>query len=54
MPNYEFVCKDCKKSFSVIMTISEYEKAHVTCPKCKAKKVVQKPAAFFAVTSKKS
>jgi hypothetical protein len=36
------------------MTISEYEKARVACPKCKSKKVEQKPAAFFAVTAKKS
>lgn len=54
MPNYEFVCKDCKKPFTLIMTLAEYEKGHVACPKCKSKKVEQKPAAFFAVTSKKS
>ena len=54
MPSYEYVCKDCKKAFGLIMTITEYEKGHVACPKCKSKKVEQKPAAFFAVTSKKS
>lgn len=54
MPNYEYVCQECKKTFSVIMTITEYEKAKPACPKCKSKKVQQKPAAFFAVTSKKS
>lgn len=54
MPSYEYFCKDCKKTFSVIMTLGEYEKGHVTCPKCKGKKVEQKVAAFFAVTSKKS
>ncbi len=54
MPNYEYVCKSCKKVFSVLMTLQEYEKGHVACPKCKSKKVEQKAAAFFAVTSKKS
>ena len=54
MPSYEFVCKDCKKAFSVVMTLQKYDRGHVTCPKCKSKKVEQKAAAFFAVTSKKS
>ncbi len=54
MPNYEFVCKDCKKPFAVTLTLEEYEKGRVACPKCKSKKVEQKPAAFFAVTSRKS
>ncbi len=54
MPSYEFVCKECKKGFNVIMTLQEYDKGNVACPKCKSKKVEQKPAAFFAVTSKKS
>jgi len=54
MPSYEYACKECKKTFSLIMTIKEYEKGQVACPKWKSKKVEQKPAAFFAVTSKKS
>jgi putative FmdB family regulatory protein len=54
MPSYEFVCKDCKKTFTLIMTLAEYEKGRFVCPKCKSKKVEQKMAAFFAVTSKKS
>lgn len=54
MPSYEFMCKECKKPFTVIMTLKEYDKGKVACPKCKSKKVEQKPAAFFAVTSKKS
>ncbi len=54
MPSYEYFCKNCKKTFTVVLTLAEYEKAHVACPKCKSKKVEQKPAAFFAVTAKKS
>ncbi len=54
MPTYEYCCKDCNKTFTVVLTLEEYEKGRVTCPKCKSKKVEQKPATFFAVTAKKS
>jgi putative FmdB family regulatory protein len=54
MPTYEYVCKACKKTFTTIMTLAEYEKGQAACPKCKSKKVEQKAAAFYAVTSKKS
>ncbi len=54
MPTYDYVCKECKKSFTKVLTLSEYGKGGVVCPHCKSKKVEQKPAAFFAVTAKKS
>ncbi len=54
MPRYEFFCEDCQKEFEVILTLAEYEKGEVKCPKCGGKKVQQEAAAFFAVTSKKS
>ena len=54
MPSYSFVCKACRKSFTSVMTLMEYEKRRVTCPSCKSKKIEQKPSAFFAVTAKKS
>ncbi len=54
MPQYQFSCNKCKKTFSLIMTLAEYDKGNVACPKCKSKKVEQKLASFFAVTSKKS
>jgi putative FmdB family regulatory protein len=54
MPQYEYACKQCKKTFSLIMTLAEYDKRNVACPKCKSKKVEQKVSGFFAVTSKKS
>lgn len=54
MPTYTFVCKECNKSFSQMMTLTEYEKGKVVCPKCNSKKVEQKVAAFFAVSAKKS
>ena len=54
MPCYEFFCEDCQKEFEVILTLAEYEKGEVKCPKCGAQHVHQEAAAFFAVTSKKS
>ena len=54
MPSYDYYRKECKKAFNVIMTLAEYGKGQVACPKCKSKKVEQKPSVFFAVTSKKS
>jgi putative FmdB family regulatory protein len=54
MPTYEYSCKGCKKTFTLTMTLGEHDKARVACPKCKSKKVEQRFAAFFAVTSKKS
>ena len=54
MPIYEYLCKQCKKTFSLTMTVGEHDKARAACPKCKSKKIEQRFAAFFAVTSKKS
>jgi putative FmdB family regulatory protein len=54
MPRYEFFCEDCQKEFELILTLAEYEKGNVKCPKCGGKHVHQEAASFFAVTSKKS
>ena len=54
MPQYEFLCTACKKKFSLILAIREFEKGGVKCPHCGSTKVEQQWAAFFAVTSKKS
>ena len=54
MPQYEFLCQACNKKFSVVLTLSEFEKGKVKCPKCGSTKLEQQWAAFFAVTSKKS
>jgi putative FmdB family regulatory protein len=43
MPNYEFLCKNCKTVFLKIMTYEEYEKNEkVRCPHCnkKAKRTI--------------
>lgn len=54
MPVYDYHCKACGKAFEIVLTLTEHDKQKVTCPKCGSKKVEQEPAAFFAVTSKKS
>jgi len=38
MPVYEFICKKCDNVFSLVITISEYEKKNFTCPKCKSER----------------
>ena len=54
MPTYAFVCESCKKSFSLRLKVSEYEKKKISCPKCKGKKVAQQITSFQTITSKKS
>jgi putative FmdB family regulatory protein len=54
MPTYEYRCVKCKELFTVVMSISEYEKAKVSCPKCGKGKVKQQVTAFQTKTSKKS
>jgi putative FmdB family regulatory protein len=54
MPNYEYHCASCEKSFSKVLTINEHDRGTVKCPYCGSEKVEQTYSAFFAVTSKKS
>ena len=56
MPEYEFFCEKCNKSFTEIMSISEFEKkkGRVRCPKCKSKRVRQIISGVRVITSKKS
>jgi len=54
MPNYDFICQECKKTFTRLMSVAEIEKGSVICPHCKGHKTEQKPTAFFAVSAKKS
>ncbi|MBN2254359.1 MAG: zinc ribbon domain-containing protein [Deltaproteobacteria bacterium] len=56
MPTYDYQCqsKKCGKKFTVFLSLSDYEKGKVACPKCKSKRVKQLPAIFIANTSRKS
>ena len=54
MPQYEFFCHACKKVFSKVMSLAEYERGELVCPRCGGKGVEQSWSAFYAITSKKS
>jgi putative FmdB family regulatory protein len=54
MPTYEYECRDCKRTFSLVTSIAEHDKAKVSCPKCKGKKVKQVVSSFITKTSRKS
>ena len=54
MPHYEFFCHDCKKLFSKILSLADYEKDKIACPKCGSKNVEQCWSPFTVITSKKS
>ncbi len=54
MPSYDFACDKCKKKFNLVISISEYEKTKIRCPKCKSTRVKQQITPFQVVTSKKS
>ncbi len=34
VPNYDFICLDCKKLFNIHLTFQEYGKKKVKCPLC--------------------
>jgi putative FmdB family regulatory protein len=54
MPSYEFKCENCNKRFTLTLSISEYEKKKMECPKCNSRKIKQQISSFQTVTSKKS
>jgi putative FmdB family regulatory protein len=54
MPNYEFFCNACKKTFLQNLTIAQHETEKIACPHCGSEKVDQCWSTFSAFTSKKS
>jgi len=54
MPTYDFTCEKCHKLFTLMLSISEYEKKHFRCPKCLSTKVKQQITPFQVKTSRKS
>lgn len=64
MPHYQFVCRRCKKVFSQILSLVDYEagdvysptadynEGDVRCPNCGSKDVEQCWSALSALTSK--
>lgn len=53
MPHYEFTCLACKKKFSVVLNVSQYEKRKLKCPRCGSKRLEQPWTAVYTITSKK-
>jgi putative FmdB family regulatory protein len=54
MPTYEYLCENCKKEFSVILSFSEHEEGDISCPECKGKEIKQLISTFVSQTRKKS
>lgn len=55
MPAYEYICKDCSKTFVLFSTISEHEKnPKPACIHCGSKNVGQYYSSVTVITSKKS
>ena len=54
MPIYDFKCYRCKKRFTIIMSIADFESKKLKCPKCGGSKVDQLITGFLTITSKKS
>ncbi len=54
MPTYEYLCRKCQDSFTVVLTMSEHDRGQVKCPQCGGREVTQQYSTFYAKTSKKS
>jgi len=55
MPEYEFECTECKKTFTAHQTISERDtNPPPQCPSCGSTKVCQLLSGAAVITSKKS
>ncbi len=54
MPEYEFECRVCKKTFSLLLRISERATAKIQCPGCGTEDVEALMQTFIAKTTKKS
>lgn len=54
MPTYDYVCKKCKKPFTMTLTLDEYEQGKVKCPHCGSGSLKQQVTSFMTKTSRKS
>ncbi|HWP59984.1 MAG TPA: zinc ribbon domain-containing protein [Candidatus Acidoferrales bacterium] len=54
MPTYEYRCLNCKRKFTVMVSISEHDAKKVKCPKCGSRRINQLITSFYAQTSSKS
>ena len=54
MSIYEFRCLSCDKTFTLPLSLNDFEKGKYACPSCKSKKVEEQFTSVNVVTSKKS
>lgn len=54
MPTYEFGCLDCGREFTLVLSLSEYERRDVSCPHCKSKRIERLVTTCEVITSRKS
>ena len=54
MPVYEYYCRPCDQTFTVVMSLHERETTEVECPRCHSTQVEQLLSTFIAKTAKKS
>ncbi|MBX2992880.1 MAG: zinc ribbon domain-containing protein [Bacteroidetes bacterium] len=55
MPAYAYFCNDCKREFTVFLTMTEHEKGTPpACTNCGSKNVVAEYSGATVITSKKS
>jgi putative FmdB family regulatory protein len=54
MPHYEFICHECNKVFSRILSLVDYEEGDIRCPNCGSTNVEQCWSAFTALTSRRA
>jgi putative FmdB family regulatory protein len=54
MPLYEYVCRDCEKTFEMRRPMAEATAANVKCPSCGSTRIDRIYSSVYAKTSKKS
>ncbi len=54
MFTYEYECQKCGHAFSLAMSLGEYQKKKIHCPKCDSDKVKHVIQSVFVSTSRKS
>lgn len=57
MPTYEFLCRNCGKTFEWLVSLSEYEqkqKEGIQCPGCASRDISRQLSSIQVKTSKKS
>jgi putative FmdB family regulatory protein len=52
MPVYQFVCRDCEKTFEMRRPMAEATAANVKCPSCGSARLDRIYSSVYAKTSK--